>query len=83
MPWREELKLADVDDATEIEVVCRGCKRHRYYWACDLKNAARMSGFYMDQVQAALSCMDKRCSGQQRVQLMHDHLNQGFVAGMP
>ena len=83
MGWREELKLAALDDDIEIEVVCRQCKKHRYYWVRELKGMARMRDRYMDEVQAALVCMDRRCTGVQRVQIMHDHLNQGFVGGMP
>ena len=83
MGWREDLKLADIDDDIEIEVVCRGCKKHRYWWARELKSMSRLKDRYMDEVQAALGCIDKKCCGAQRVQLMHDHLNQGFVAGMP
>lgn len=83
MAWRVELKLADIDDAIEIEVVCRTCKKHRYWWARELKGMSRLKDRYMDEVQVALVCVDKHCSGPQLVQIMHDHLNQGFVAGMP
>lgn len=83
MGWREDLKLSDIDDATEIEVECRKCGKHRYYWPRELRAMGRMQHLFMSEVQAALPCLDKTCDGKVRVQLMHDHLNQGFVAGMP
>lgn len=83
MGWREEKRLDDLPDDEEIEVSCRKCGKHRYEWARLLKREGRMAHLYMDEVQRALSCIDKHCDGGQRVAIMHDHLNESFVGGMP
>lgn len=83
MGWRQETKVADLPDEAEIEVVCRVCGKHRYEWPRELTNQARLGRLYMDELQDVLRCFDRRCGGPVRVAVMHDHLNEGFVGGMP
>ncbi|GGZ31924.1 hypothetical protein [Asticcacaulis endophyticus] len=83
MSWRTETMLRDLDPDTEFEVSCRMCGKHRYEWAGDLVKLGRLGGFYIDQVQRDLRCFDRKCDGPVRICVMHDKLEEGFVAGMP
>lgn len=83
MGWRQELKLSDLPEEAEIEIVCKTCGRHRYEWPRHLVRQARLGQLYMDELERALFCSDRHCKGSVRVALMHDHLNEGFVGGMP
>ncbi len=83
MGWREDYKLSDLPDEADIEVQCRKCKQHRYELGADLKAIKAFDGQFMIDVQGRLRCTDKHCDGPQRLAIIHDHLNQGFVGGMP
>lgn len=83
MGWREELRLATLTDETEIEVRCCKCGKHRYEFARALRTQGRLGQAFMDQVERALICRDRHCTGKQRIALTHDHLMEGFVGGMP
>lgn len=90
MGWREDLQLRDIQPDTEIEVVCRKCGKHRYEWARDMitisgddEHAHNTGTLFVSELQAALVCYDRFCAGAVKVAIMHDHLEEGFVGGMP
>lgn len=83
MGWREETRLADLSHETELEVVCRTCRKHRYEWPEDLMKIPALGQLHIDELEKSLRCFDKRCKGAIRIAIMHDHLEEGFVGGMP
>lgn len=83
MGWRQETRIADLEDADEIEVRCRACGKHRYEWPRELVMQARLGQLFMDELQNVLRCYDRRCNGAVIISIMYDDLEEGFIAGMP
>lgn len=82
MSWKTETRLSDLDSKTELEITCKQCKKHSYERARDLVQMGRLGRLYLDELEKALRCYDKRCNGPVRVCIVHDDLNEGFVGGM-
>lgn len=81
--WKDEIRLSDLPIGRKFEVTCKVCKLFRYELAGDLMLNDGFEQFFLDQVEAALNCRSKHCSGAQRVALTYDHLLEGFIHGMP
>src|SRR5450631_1343870 len=80
--WKTDLKLADLDAATAIEVVCKRCGLARYETQAKLIAVPGFRNFYLDEVEYSLCCSDRFCRGGVRISLTHDDRNEGFVGGM-
>jgi transcription elongation factor Elf1 len=82
MNWKTDLKLADLDPATRIEVTCKHCGLSRYEQQASLMQRAELKQAYLDEVERALRCSNRFCKGAVRVALSHDDKTEGFVGGM-
>ncbi len=83
MNWKTDLKLADLDAATAIEVVCKRCGLSRYEIQAQLLNEhPEFRDVYLDEVEYSLHCSDRFCKGGVRISLIHDDKTEGFVGGM-
>lgn len=82
MSWKTDLKLADLDDGSRLEITCKRCGLMRYEPKAGLMRKAGMDQAYLDQVEAALRCSDRRCKGCVRLSLIHADKMEGFVGGM-
>ena len=83
MNWKTDLKLADLDATTAIEVVCKRCGLSRYEIQARLMNEhPEFSRAYLDEVEYSLCCSNRFCRGGVRISLIHDDKNEGFVGGM-
>jgi hypothetical protein len=81
--WKTDLKLADLDAATAIEVVCKRCGLSRYEIQAQLLNEhPKFRHAYLDEVEYNLHCSNRFCRGGVRISLIHDDKNEGFVGGM-
>jgi hypothetical protein len=80
--WKTDLKLADLDAATAIEVVCKRCGLARYETQAKLIAEPGFRNLYLDEVEYSLCCSDRFCRGGVRISLTHDDRNEGFVGGM-
>ncbi len=83
MNWKTAFKLRDLDPDAAIEVTCRKCGKSRYEQAQILLSRSDLRHAYLDEVEDALHCRDRFCTGKVRVALIYDHLNEGFVNGLP
>jgi hypothetical protein len=82
MNWKTDLKLADLDAATRIELTCKRCGLTRYVLAGDLTQRGVLAQAYLDEAERALRCGDRFCKGSVRLALVHDDKTEGFVGGM-
>ena len=83
MNWKTDLKLADLDAVTAIEVVCKRCGLSRYEIQAQLLNEhPEFRDAYLDEVEHSLCCSNRFCKGGVRISLIHDDKNEGFVGGM-
>ncbi len=83
MSWKTDLKLADLDAATALEVACKRCGLTRYETQAELmKRQPEFRCAYLDEVEYGLCCANRFCRGGVRISLIHDDKNEGFVGGM-
>lgn len=82
MNWKTDLKLADLDAATAIEIVCKRCGLFRYETRAQLMVQFKFQHAYLDEVEYSLHCSNRFCRGGVRISLIHDDKNEGFVGGM-
>ena len=82
MNWKTDLKLADLDASTAIEVVCKRCALARYETPAKLLERLDFKDAYLDEVEYSLHCANRFCRGGVRISLIHDDKNEGFVGGM-
>lgn len=82
MNWKTDLKLADLDASTRLEVTCKRCGLCRYEASAALMRDPKLAQAYLDEVEHALRCSDRVCRGAVRVALIHDGKTEGFVGGM-
>ncbi|MGE3147408.1 MAG: hypothetical protein AB7K35_17710 [Pseudorhodoplanes sp.] len=82
MNWKTDLKLADLDPATAIEVTCTRCGLARYEASAQLMNRRAFRNFYLDEVERTLRCAARACGDRVRIALIHDDKNEAFVGGM-
>ncbi|WGJ14993.1 hypothetical protein QEV83_01395 [Methylocapsa sp. D3K7] len=82
MNWKTDLKLADLDAATRLEVTCKRCGLCRYEASAALMRDPELTQAYLDEVEHTLRCSDRVCRGAVRVALVHDSKTEGFVGGM-
>ncbi|SFK14825.1 hypothetical protein [Methylocapsa palsarum] len=82
MSWKSDLKLADLDAATLIEVTCKRCGLSRYKQQAALMQRPELEQAYLDEVEGALRCSNRFCQGAVRVALTFDDHTEGFVGGM-
>jgi hypothetical protein len=83
MNWKTDLKLADLDAATRLEVTCERCGLCRYEPLAALVRRPELAQAYLDEVEHALRCSNRFCRGAVRVALTHDGKTEGFAGGMP
>ena len=82
MNWKTEIRVADLDPKSELEITCKRCGLHRYEAASDLAAQSRLSQLFLDELEKALVCRVKTCRGPVKISIVHDDLNEGFVGGM-
>lgn len=82
MNWKTDLKLADLEASTAIEIVCKRCGLSRYATAAQLMAQFDFQHAYLDEVEYSLHCSNRFCHGGVRISLIHDDKNEGFVGGM-
>ncbi len=82
MNWKTDLKLADLEPATRLEVTCKRCGLSRYEQQAALMQCPELTQAYLDEVERALRCSNRLCQGAVRVALVHDGKTEGFVGGM-
>ena len=82
MNWKTDLKLADLDAATRLEVTWKRCGLCHYEPCAALMRNPELAQAYLDEVEHALRCSDRFCRGAVRVALIHDGKTEGFVGGM-
>jgi hypothetical protein len=81
--WKTDLKLADLEASTAIEIVCKRCGLSRYGIQSQLLNEhPEFQHAYLDEVEYSLCCSNRFCRGSVRISLIHDDKNEGFVGGM-
>jgi hypothetical protein len=83
MSWKTDLKLADLEAGTQIEVTCQRCRLSHYEIQGELMRRPELAQAYLDQVEQALRCSNRFCRGAVRIALLHDGKMEGFVGGMP
>lgn len=83
MNWKTDLKLADLDATTRLEVTCKRCGLSRYEQQAVLMRRPDLVQAYLDEVETALRCSSRSCRGAVRIALLHDGKMEGFVGGMP
>ncbi len=82
MNWKTDLKLADLDAGTAIEIVCKRCGLARYETQAQLMKRSELKHAFLDEVEYSLRCSNRFCCGGVRISLIHDDKNEGFVGGM-
>ena len=82
MSWKTDLKLADLESGTAIEVMCKRCGHARYERQAQLMRRPEFSQAYLDEVEYSLHCSNRFCRGGVRISLIHDDKNEAFVGGM-
>ena len=82
MNWKTDLKLADLDATTSLEITCKRCGLVHYQTQARLMQHGNLRHAYLDQVEATLTCTDRMCKGHVRVSLVYDDKMEGFVGGM-
>ena len=82
MTWKTDLKLADLEATTAIEVVCKRCGLARHETQEQLIAQTGFGNLYLDEVEYSLHCLDRVCRGGVRLSLVYDDKNEGFVGGM-
>lgn len=82
MNWKTDLKLADLEAGTAIEVMCKRCGLARYETQTRLMQRPEFTQAYLDEVEYSLHCSNRLCHGGVRISLIHDDKNEGFVGGM-
>jgi hypothetical protein len=82
MNWKTDLKLADLEPATRLEVTCKRCGLSRYEQQVALMQRPELAQAYLDEVERALRCSNRFCRSAVRVALIHDDKTEGFVGGM-
>jgi len=80
--WKTDLKLADLDAGTAIEIVCKRCGLSRYETPAQLMEQFDLQHAYLDEVEYSLHCSSRFYLGGVRISLIHDDKNEGFVGGM-
>jgi hypothetical protein len=80
--WKTDLKLADLEASTAIEIVCKRCGLSRYETPPQLMAQFEFQHAYLDEVEYSLHCSNRFCHGGVRISLIHDDKNEGFVGGM-
>ncbi len=83
MSWKTETTLGDMDPDRRIELTCKRCGKLKIMTPAELLINSLGPYMYLDQVEWAQQCRDKRCQGPVRISLSHNKKSQGFVAGMP
>jgi hypothetical protein len=58
MNWKTDLKLADLDPVTRLEVSCKRCGLSRYEQQSVLMQRPELTQAYLDEVERALRCAD-------------------------
>ena len=81
MSWKTDLKLADLDEHTQIECTCKKCGHAHYENSSELLAKPGYRQLYLDEVEARLRCTKPFCPGQVRISLTYDN-TEGFVGGM-
>ena len=56
MNWKTDLKLADLDPVTRLEVSCKRCGLSRYEQQSVLMQRPELTQAYLDEVERALRC---------------------------
>jgi hypothetical protein len=79
--WKADLRLADLDDRTQIECTCRKCGHTHYADSSALIVAEGFAQLYLDEVEARLRCSAPSCRGSVRIAIVYDD-TEGFVGGM-
>ena len=83
MNWKTDLKLADLEATTAIEVVCKRCGLTRYETPPELLVRNDFKNAYLDEVEYSLHCSDRFCRGGGcRIAIVYDDKTEGFVGGM-
>ena len=80
--WKHDLKLADLDASTCLEITCKRCGLVHYETAAILMQREDWSQLYLDEVERRLQCSARTCRGAVRIALVHDGKTEGFVGGM-
>jgi hypothetical protein len=80
--WKTDLKLADLEATTTIEIVCKRCRLVRYETPPQLMAQYEFQHAYLDEVEYSLHCSNRFCHGGVHISLTHDDKNEGFVGGM-
>lgn len=83
MNWKTETTLGDMDPDRRIEMTCKSCGKLKILTPAELLKCSAGTYLYLDQVEWAQQCRDKRCKGAVSLSLSHNRKSQGFVAGMP
>ena len=81
MSWKTDLKLADLDEDTQIECTCKKCGHTHYEDSSALMAMPNYRQLYLDEVEARLRCANSFCRGPVRIALLFDD-TEGFVGGM-
>lgn len=82
MNWKTELKLADLDGTTPIEITCKRYGLTRYDTPAQLLECLDFKNAYLDEVECSLHCANRFCGGGVRISLIYDDKTEGFVGGM-
>jgi hypothetical protein len=80
--WKTDLKLADLEGSTPIEITCKRCGLTRYETQAQLIMQRGFGNLYLDEVEHSLHCANRFCRGGVRISLIHDDKTEGFVGGM-
>jgi hypothetical protein len=80
--WKTDLKLADLEGPTPIEITCKRCGLTRYETQAQLIMQRGFGNLYLDEVEYSLHCANRFCRGGVRISLIHDDKTEGFVGGM-
>jgi hypothetical protein len=79
--WKSDLKLADLDEGTQIECTCKKCGLIHYEDSSALMAKPGYRQLYLDEVGARLRCANLFCRGPVRIAMLFDD-TEGFVGGM-
>lgn len=83
MSWKKSLQLRDLHGDQSLEITCRTCGYTRYEMPSALLQDDDLRHAYLDEVEAALFCKARDCTGPVRIALTGDAETEGFMGGLP
>jgi hypothetical protein len=79
--WKTDLKLADLEATTAIEIVCKRCALVRYETPPQLMAQFNFQHAYLDEVEFSMCCSNRFCRGGSAFRSPMTIRTRGLLAG--